>query len=605
MPVSMYLTEHLKHFASSSKKAPRNRLSLLSEELILRLLKAPRQQDRGHIIGAGYLARVLLENQTNPNEYELVTKEWLCKPISSALASIGSPVPVTSVYDRLPGLAQNRIDLWFDLLPTSDSPLGERIRNRSTGAIFPVAHLFHGLSLPTMLYDTFLRLLLEGTYPCDSWIMTSTASQRALTKMGEHIAETFASAYDVKIPIQHRVDLIPLPVDTEFFAPGNRDSLRQKLRLPQNRFVMLYLGRVSPLKADLAPLLRVVHMIAITHKKPILLIVGGTPEDAYDDHLRKMAVALQIGENVRFEAHLPNDLRRDYLAAADVFISPSDSVQESFGITPVEAMACGTPQIVPDWNGYHDTVRHGKTGFLVPTYWTACDEDLRDTALGTSWIHDHLSLGQSVATDLDILEQYLLVLINNPALHQEMSLESRRTAVSHYGPKIISQQYRELWTELLSLGKTTHRRNQQVDFMRPRYHHVFGHYASRTLNEDDILALSTRTNDSLPAGLKASLPGHLNDYRIIEEDVLKLIVDVFREPADTPDNPLMRKKKDVRLKHIIAAVPLGTEQHTKVVRHVMWLIKYGVLKVVSSSSATKVAVTSVDDQASRTFDAAF
>jgi glycosyltransferase involved in cell wall biosynthesis len=42
--------------------------------------------------------------------------------------------------------------------------------------------------------------------------------------------------------------------------------------------------------------------------------------------------------------------------AADVFLSPVDNVQEMFGIRPVEAMACGIPQVVADWNGYRDLV---------------------------------------------------------------------------------------------------------------------------------------------------------------------------------------------------------------------------------------------------------
>src|SRR3546814_3034291 len=55
-------------------------------------------------------------------------------------------------------------------------------------------------------------------------------------------------------------------------------------------------------------------------------------------------------------------------AAADVFVSLSDNIQESFGITPVEAMAAGLPCIVSDWDGYRDTVVDGETGILVPTW---------------------------------------------------------------------------------------------------------------------------------------------------------------------------------------------------------------------------------------------
>ena len=54
-------------------------------------------------------------------------------------------------------------------------------------------------------------------------------------------------------------------------------------------------------------------------------------------------------------------------ACADIFCSFSDNVQETFGITPVEAMAAGLPMIISDWNGYRDSVQNGVQGFLIPT----------------------------------------------------------------------------------------------------------------------------------------------------------------------------------------------------------------------------------------------
>lgn len=53
--------------------------------------------------------------------------------------------------------------------------------------------------------------------------------------------------------------------------------------------------------------------------------------------------------------------------SSDVYFSPSDTVQESFGMSLTEAMACGLPLIVSDWNGYKDVLIHGITGFKVPT----------------------------------------------------------------------------------------------------------------------------------------------------------------------------------------------------------------------------------------------
>ena len=51
----------------------------------------------------------------------------------------------------------------------------------------------------------------------------------------------------------------------------------------------------------------------------------------------------------------------------DIFCSLSDNIQETFGITPIEAMSAGLPVVVSDWDGYRDTVRDGIDGFRVPT----------------------------------------------------------------------------------------------------------------------------------------------------------------------------------------------------------------------------------------------
>jgi glycosyltransferase involved in cell wall biosynthesis len=62
------------------------------------------------------------------------------------------------------------------------------------------------------------------------------------------------------------------------------------------------------------------------------------------------------------------EVRRDSWAAADIFISLADNIQETFGLTPIEAMASGLPVVVTDWDGYKDTVRDGIVGFRLATW---------------------------------------------------------------------------------------------------------------------------------------------------------------------------------------------------------------------------------------------
>src|SRR5262249_1503194 len=80
-------------------------------------------------------------------------------------------------------------------------------------------------------------------------------------------------------------------------------------------------------------------------------------------------LAADILKNVACEFVMNDDPRfpEGLWAGADIFVSLSDNVQESFGLTPIEAMASGLPAIVSDWDGYREGVRDGEDGFLIPT----------------------------------------------------------------------------------------------------------------------------------------------------------------------------------------------------------------------------------------------
>ena len=59
---------------------------------------------------------------------------------------------------------------------------------------------------------------------------------------------------------------------------------------------------------------------------------------------------------IRLDGRDPNNRYLSW-SSADIFCSFADNIQETFGLTPIEAMACGLPCVVSDWNGYKETVR--------------------------------------------------------------------------------------------------------------------------------------------------------------------------------------------------------------------------------------------------------
>ncbi|MFT4040850.1 MAG: glycosyltransferase [Thermomicrobiales bacterium] len=163
---------------------------------------------------------------------------------------------------------------------------------------------------------------------------------------------------------------IPSAVDTARYRPLPQPEARASLGLDPAAELIVYVGRVIPRK-DIRNIVRALAALAAEHAaRPHLLIVGGettepderaTPEIAV---LRALAAELGVADQLHFAGRRqPAELHRWYSAADVVVTTPR---YEPFGLTPLEAMACGAPVIGADVGGISFTVAHGETGFLVP-----------------------------------------------------------------------------------------------------------------------------------------------------------------------------------------------------------------------------------------------
>jgi D-inositol-3-phosphate glycosyltransferase len=167
-----------------------------------------------------------------------------------------------------------------------------------------------------------------------------------------------------------RITTVPCGYDPDEFAPMDRGAARARLGLDPREFVVLQLGRLVPRKGIDNVIRSLAHLPAEVPAR--LVIVGGddatpderrTPEIA---RLRGIARECGVAERVTFTGHRQRSDLRGYYAAADVFVTTP--WYEPFGITPLEAMACGTPVVGSAVGGIRSTVRHGRTGFLVPPH---------------------------------------------------------------------------------------------------------------------------------------------------------------------------------------------------------------------------------------------
>jgi D-inositol-3-phosphate glycosyltransferase len=165
-----------------------------------------------------------------------------------------------------------------------------------------------------------------------------------------------------------RVVTVPPGVDLDMFRPGPAAAARQRLGLPAGASVLLFVGRIQPLKAPDVLLRAVARLLAeqpSLRERLVVAVVGGLSGSglAHPDSLRGLARELGLSDVVRFTDPVPQPALADWYRAADLTVVPSYS--ESFGLVAIESQACGTPVVAAAAGGLRTAVRDGVSGVLV------------------------------------------------------------------------------------------------------------------------------------------------------------------------------------------------------------------------------------------------
>jgi D-inositol-3-phosphate glycosyltransferase len=476
------------------------------------------------------------------------------------LARSGRARPRVEVLPRAPDALRERpITAWHD-------PRGHvfpclALRRLRDGR-YPVTVLHHAVSYQQYVHALFVRYLIADLRPYDSLVCATPTTRTAIQNMLEHARAALRRLTGADLPVRARLDVLPLGIDTDFFCPRPQAETRAALSLPRDAFILLWLARLSAHdKADPLALLAVFRrLVSRCRDRELLLVLAGHPGQVNEvAAIQRYCRELGLQDRVRL---MPDTTDRHLIfAAADAFVSPVDNIQETFGLTPIEAMACGVPQVVSDWDGYRHTVVHGVTGFLVPTRWTRCDEDAAELAvLEVDALADQLALGQSVAVDPEALEADLAQLIDNPRLRAAMSRASRKHAVATYDWRPVLRQYEALWRELQEIARRDRGAPPPAPWLDlPPYFDAYRGLATSCL-EDDAVLVSTPAGE---AALQGAEPWPACPQRtgVVDEALARALLDELAAGRGRSLARLVRAFAEYR--------------PARVRRHAMWLLKYG------------------------------
>ncbi len=351
-----------------------------------------------------------------------------------------------------------------------------------------------------LVMDIISNFLTSPIQPWDSLICTSKAVKSNVELIMQSQVDYLKERLGISKLVLPQLPVIPLGVHSSDFdySIDDKDYARRKLELNADSIVVLYFGRLSfHAKAHPLAMYKALQDAAAHTEKDIVLVECGWHAndsicEAFSDAASKVCPSIRHivldGRNVHS--------RKIAWASADIFCSLSDNIQETFGITPVEAMAAGIPVVVSDWDGYRDTVRNGIDGFLIPTLMPETGLGM-DLALRYALKLDSYDMycgntSSFTSVDIQATRNAFIKLFESPELRRKMGQEGRERVNEVYEWRNIIKRYEALWLSMSSLRKA-----ESSDFKSSTYQwparldpfYAFSKYPSRKLKSQTKVSL--------------------------------------------------------------------------------------------------------------------
>jgi starch synthase len=458
-----------------------------------------------------------------------------------------------------------------------------RLRNKVDA--FSIAGVTHTIASHAAL-SAIAELADSAVMPWDALICTSNSVRQSVEK----ILDSKIDFLNWRLRVKNKPELPFLPViplgvhsDDFVFNASHRNQARKQLGLNDDEIGLLFLGRLSfHAKAHPFPMFSGAENVVRKSGKKIVLIMCGW---FANDHIRQAFIS---GANEYFPSGRTlfidgdeSSVLASIWAGSDIFVSLSDNIQESFGLTPIEAMAAGLPVLISDWNGYRDTVIDGVHGYRIPvTQGMVAAGEALSRKYEAGEINYDMYCGLScmlVAVDQPAFEEKLTALVESPSLRASLGAAGKKHVKDTYDWRVVYQRYEALFEELreirLRKGGEWRRSFPQGLHAAPDKQtpdHLFGHFSTRKVSLSDIFEITTSSSGSL-----------VSDYRKLSRTPLFSFAQVFL-PSDEVVSQFFANSGST-----LASFAIATEiPPDQVIVACITLVKMGFLKLIPSGNST-------------------
>ena len=382
----------------------------------------------------------------------------------SLIGAQNSPTKITSAgffnvgaVERCGVLLRGKADL-ADLAWQRRQTKGERA--------YSLVGLIHTIA-PPALRQYIGQCAIAPVEPWDALICTSPVVRNNLEQMFEAWNDYLGArlAGPIKPPRAPMLPIVPLGVDYGRFAAAGDDrltraELRRRLRVPDDEALILWVGRLDPFEKTFPQaMFQAVEEAGRRVKQRVhFAMVGWFPDPKAGPQLYEEAARLHAPS---VAVHMLNGNDRKLVnaiwSAGDVFLSLVDNIQETFGITLLEAMASGLPVVASDWDGYRATVQPGVEGFLIPTLGgppgLGHAMGLRHVLGMDSYQRYVGALAQCTAVNVARAAEALAALISQPELRRKMGEAGRKRVRSMFDWPIVVGKLTDLFDELAEIRR--------------------------------------------------------------------------------------------------------------------------------------------------------